>query len=107
MKSRVVCLVVLSVLASATMASAQTADINFLASQQTIEGFGGSTAWMPQMSTAQVNALYGTGSGQLGLSILRVRIDPSSTTGGANWAMELANAQQAITAEPSVHVFAT
>jgi glucuronoarabinoxylan endo-1,4-beta-xylanase len=89
------------------MASAQTADINFLASQQTIEGFGGSTAWMPQMSTAQVNALYGTGSGQLGLSILRVRIDPSSTTGGGNWATELANSQEAIATGSNVKVIAT
>jgi glucuronoarabinoxylan endo-1,4-beta-xylanase len=50
---------------------------------------------MPQFSTAEANALFGTGSGQLGLSILRVRIDPSSTTGGSNWATELANAQMA------------
>ena len=49
------------------------------------------------MSTAQADALYGnSGSQQLGLSILRVRMDPSPDPGGhANWATELNNAQQA------------
>jgi glucuronoarabinoxylan endo-1,4-beta-xylanase len=89
------------------LAGAQTATVNFNTTYQTIHGFGGSTAWMPQMSTAQVNALYGTGSGQLGMSILRVRIDPSSTTGGSNWATELANAQEAQAAGSGVLVIAT
>jgi len=77
------------------LAGAQTATINFATTYQTIRGFGGSEAWMPQFSTGLVNALYGTGSSDLGLSILRLRIDPSSTTGGSNWATELANAQEA------------
>ena len=104
MKLRAVFLIVLSALASAAIASAQTADIDFGTSEQTIRGFGGSTAWMPQMSTAQADALFGTGSGQLGLSILRVRIDYSSTTGGANWATELANAQEAIALGANVNL---
>jgi len=83
------------------------ATIDFGTTYQTIRGFGGSTAWMPQMSTALASALYGTASGQIGLSILRVRIDPTSTTGGANWATELANAQEAIAAGSSVSVIAT
>ena len=107
MKLRVLCTVVIAALAFAAIASAQTADINFGTTYQTIRGFGGSTAWMPQMSTAQANALYGTGSGQLGLSILRVRIDYTSTTGGSNWATELANAKEAIAAGKNVIVFAT
>ena len=69
--------------------------VDFGTSNQTIRGFGGAEAWMPQFTTAQANALFGTSSGQLGLSILRLRIDPSSTTGGSNWAVELANAQAA------------
>ena len=77
------------------LAGAQTATVNFDTTFQTIRGFGGSEAWMPQFSTGLVNALYGTGSGDLGLTILRLRIDPSSTTGGSNWATELANAQEA------------
>ena len=77
------------------LAGAQTATVNFATTSQTIRGFGGSESWMPQFSTGLVNALYGTGSNELGLSILRVRIDPSSTTGGSNWATELANAKEA------------
>ncbi len=77
------------------LAGAQTT-VNFATTFQTIRGFGGAEAWMPQLTTAQLNALFGnTGSGELGLSILRLRIDPSSTTGGSNWATELANAQGA------------
>jgi glucuronoarabinoxylan endo-1,4-beta-xylanase len=77
------------------LAGAQTATVNFATTFQTIRGFGGAESWMPQFPTAEVNALYGTGTNELGLSILRVRIDPSSTTGGSNWATELANAQEA------------
>ena len=77
------------------LAGAQTATINFGTTFQTIRGFGGSESWMPQFPTAEANALFGTGAGELGLSILRVRIDPSSTTGGSNWATELANAKEA------------
>jgi len=68
------------------------ATVDFGTTYQTIRGFGGSTAWMPELSTAQANTLFGNGSGQLGLSILRVRIDPGGT---ANWATELGNAQEA------------
>ena len=77
------------------LAGAQTATVDFGTTYQTIRGFGGSEAWMPQFSSALANALYGTASGDLGLTILRLRIDPSSTTGGSNWATELANAKQA------------
>ena len=55
---------------------AQTATINIAANQQTIDGFGFSTAWTPAMSSAQGNILFGRGSGQLGFSLLRIRIDP-------------------------------
>ena len=87
-----------TILMASAMASAQsTAAISFGSPQQIIRGFGGAESWMPQFSTTQANALFGTGSGQLGLSILRVRIDPSSTTGGSNWATERANALAAHT----------
>jgi O-glycosyl hydrolase len=89
-------------------APAGTATIDFGTTEQTIRGFGGSTAFMPQISSGQASALYGNGTGQLGLSILRVRIDPSSTTGGAsNWGTELANAQAALAVNPNAIVFAT
>ena len=70
--------------------------VDFGTTEQTIRGFGGSTAFMGPMSSGQANALFGDGTGQIGLSILRVRIDPSYTVGGlANWGAELTNAQEA------------
>lgn len=72
------------------------ATVDFGVTNQTIRGFGGSSAWISNFSSGQADALFGSGSGQLGLSILRVRIDPSSDTGGAaNWGTELHNAQMA------------
>ena len=84
-----------------------SATIDFGSSNQTIRGFGGADAWMPVMPAAEVNALFGTGANQIGLSILRVRIDPSSTTGGTNWDTEVSNAKGAIAAGSNVIVIAT
>jgi glucuronoarabinoxylan endo-1,4-beta-xylanase len=47
---------------------------------------------MPQLTSNQANTLFGSSPGQLGLSILRVRIDPG---GSGNWGTELGNAQEA------------
>jgi glucuronoarabinoxylan endo-1,4-beta-xylanase len=77
------------------MAGAQTATINYAATKQTIRGFGGSTGFQPALTNAEAETIFGTGSGQLGLSLLRVRIDDSSTTGGSNWAQSLSDAQLA------------
>jgi glucuronoarabinoxylan endo-1,4-beta-xylanase len=90
------------------MASAQTTDsINFNTTYQTIRGFGTSTAWQPVLNSTQANNLFGVGAGQVGFTILRSRIDPSSTTGGSNWATERSNAQQAQSINSQVIVFAT
>lgn len=92
----------------AVCVSAQTTDaINFNTTYQTIRGFGTSTAWQPVLNSTQANNLFGTGQGEIGLTILRSRIDPSSTTGGANWQTELQNAQQAQSINSQVIVFAT
>ncbi len=92
----------------AVCAGAQTTDsINFNTTYQTIRGFGTSTAWQPVLNSTQANNLFGTGQGEIGLTILRSRIDPSSTTGGANWQTELQNAQQAQSINSQVIVFAT
>lgn len=62
--------------------------------QQTIRGFGGSSAWLGALPASEMNTLFGNAdSTQLGLSILRVRIDPA---GSSKWADELQNAQNAI-----------
>lgn len=74
-----------------------TIAVDFGTTYQTIRGFGGSEAWSGVMPSNQINALYGTGSGQLGLTIMRVRIAPAtwnSTAGTADttqWTAELAN----------------
>jgi glucuronoarabinoxylan endo-1,4-beta-xylanase len=81
--------------------------IDFGTVYQTIRGFGGSDAWMPVMPSAEVNALFGTGSNQIGLSILRGRIDPSSTAPGSQWDAEVTNAQNAIAAGSGVSIIAT
>jgi glucuronoarabinoxylan endo-1,4-beta-xylanase len=92
----------------AVCAGAQTTDsINFNTTYQTIRGFGTSTAWQPVLNSTQANNLFGIGQGEIGLTILRSRIDPSSTTGGANWQTELQNAQQAQSINSQVIVFAT
>jgi len=84
-----------------------TATVDFGTSNQTIRGFGGADAWINLSGAAEANALFGTGSGQIGLSILRVRIDPSSTTAGSQWDQEVANAQIAIAAGSNVSIIAT
>src|SRR5581483_4682229 len=71
-------------------AHAQTATINIASNLQTIDGFGFSTAWTPAMTSAQGNTLFGTSSGQLGFSLLRVRIDPNES-----WGNEPSNAATA------------
>jgi glucuronoarabinoxylan endo-1,4-beta-xylanase len=52
--------------------------------QQVIRGFGGANIlqWRPDMTSDQVQKAFGSGAGQIGLSILRLRI-PYDTTGGA------------------------
>jgi len=77
-------------LALSSSGLAQTATINIAANQQTIDGFGFSTAWTPAMTSAQGNVLFGTSSGQLGFSLLRVRIDPNES-----WGNEPSNATTA------------
>jgi O-glycosyl hydrolase len=89
--------------------------VNFGTTYQTIRGFGGSTAWLGQMSPAVSTALFGANG--LNLSILRVRIDPegSPTGGGASgdpyetseWDYEAANGKAAVAANPNAIVFAT
>lgn len=69
---------------------AQTAFIDVGKNLQTIDGFGFSTAWTPAMTSAQGSTLFGTGAGQLGFSLLRVRIDPNE-----HWGNEPANASMA------------
>jgi O-glycosyl hydrolase len=88
-----------------------TTTVDFGTTYQTIRGFGGSTAWLGELTTQQATALFSTTSG-LGLSILRVRIDPTGSAATnnwatTNWAQELTNAQEAQAANPNAIVFAS
>ncbi len=82
--------------------------VNFANVHQSIRGFGGAEAWMGTSTVSPaINALFGTGNNQIGLSILRLRIDPSSTSAGTQWDSELTNAQNAIAAGSNVSIIAT
>jgi O-glycosyl hydrolase len=77
--------------------------IDFGSSLQTIRGFGGSSAWISNFTSSKADTLFGNANNQqMGLSLLRVRIDPG---GSSNWGQELNNAQLAIARGASV--FAT
>lgn len=65
--------------------------INASGVRQVIRGFGGSSAWHGAMSDNEFNSLFSNGnSQQVGLSILRIRIDPNQ-----DWSAELSNAWKA------------
>lgn len=78
-----------------------TATVDFGTAGQVIRGFGGSEAWSGVMPATQISTLYGTGSTDLGLSIMRVRIAPatwnttSQTADTTQWTAELTNAKAA------------
>ncbi|MGA3370953.1 MAG: glycoside hydrolase family 30 beta sandwich domain-containing protein [Terracidiphilus sp.] len=95
MKLRTLFAAASAILFAAGAAGAQTATVDFGTTEQTIRGFGGSTGFQPALTSAEAATIFGTGSGQLGLSMLRVRIDDSSTTGGSNWAQSLSDGQLA------------
>jgi glucuronoarabinoxylan endo-1,4-beta-xylanase len=76
-------------------------NVDFSKTYQTIDGFGGSSAWCGALSDAIMDGLYKNGSNQVGFTILRLRIDPSSS----KWADEKSNATKAKTR--GAMVFAT
>lgn len=49
--------------------------------QQVIRGFGGINmpGWIPDLTTAQVQEAFGTGTGQIGMTILRIRVSYDSS----------------------------
>jgi O-glycosyl hydrolase len=66
------------ILAFSTPSSAQVANIDAGNVKQDIDGFGASTAWHGQLSDREADAAFRNDSvNQLGLSILRIRIDPN------------------------------
>jgi len=74
-------------------AAAQSVTINPSTTYQTVRGFGGfnGAGWIADLTPAQIDSAFGTGGGQIGLSIMRMRIDPSSS----NWKLQVPAAQLA------------
>lgn len=79
---------------------ASTATVDFGTTEQTIRGFGVSEAWYG-LSTSKIQTLYGTDSGKLGLSIMRLRIAPTTwdsstqTADTSAWTYELTSGKTA------------
>src|SRR5262245_31491920 len=69
---------------------AATASVDLSGVRQTIRGSGGASAWLGQLTDAEMNTLFGSGPGTVGLSIIRLRIAPDR-----NWTDELQNARKA------------
>ena len=63
-------------------AQTQTAVINWANFHQVIDGFGAATGEGSSLSSAQHSFLFGTGPGQLGLSLLRAQITDNSEAPG-------------------------
>ncbi|WJV54348.1 glycoside hydrolase family 30 beta sandwich domain-containing protein [Prodigiosinella aquatilis] len=80
-------------LAMAGAAHASTVNINTDVGYQVVRGFGGmnGSGWINDLTTAQVNTAFGNNSGQMGLSIMRMRIDPDSS----HWNLQVASASKA------------
>jgi glucuronoarabinoxylan endo-1,4-beta-xylanase len=70
-----------------------TVSIDLASTQQTIRGFGAANIlpWRPDMTVDEVNKAFGTADGQLGFTILRLRV-PSDTS---EFALQVATAQLA------------
>lgn len=76
-----------------SQAIAQSVNINASTEYQTITGFGGmnGAGWIGDLSASQIETAFGSGEGQVGLSIMRMRIDPNS----ANWNIQVQSAVRA------------
>ncbi|SHO56153.1 glycoside hydrolase family 30 protein [Vibrio quintilis] len=91
-----------SVLTSCAVWSA-TVNVNLNQTYQEIDGFGGMNApgWIADLTSGQAKTAFGTGNGQLGLSIMRMRIDPDSN----QWSKQVPIAKYA--ASKNVKLLAT
>ncbi|EPX64558.1 Xylanase [Cystobacter fuscus DSM 2262] len=74
-------------------ASAQDIVIDPSKTHQVIRGFGGMNGpgWIDDLTPAQIDLAFGSDVGQLGLSIMRMRIDPSNS----RWNLQVPSAARA------------
>jgi len=75
-------------LVHSTQAGTCTVDWNNV--HQRIDGFGACSAYAPTMTSAQAATFFGTNSGQMGLSLWRIKINEDNS-----WSTETANAAYA------------
>ncbi len=82
---------------------AQTVNINLGEEHQLIRGFGGINfpGWIDDLNESQRATAFGNGDNQLGLSVLRIHVDPNESA----WSREVATAQYA--AKQGAYVFAS
>ncbi|MCL6590630.1 MAG: hypothetical protein K6U80_11800 [Firmicutes bacterium] len=68
--------------------------VNLTDTKQTIRGFGGMNhpVWISDLTDSQRTTAFGNGTGQIGMSILRIHVDEDSN----NWSKEIATAQRAV-----------
>ncbi len=69
---------------NASTVTRAAAAVNLTGIQQIIDGFGAATVWNGQLSDAEMDASFGNGTGQMGLTICRIRFDPSGPGGADN-----------------------
>ncbi|MGV7207180.1 glycoside hydrolase family 30 protein [Oxalobacteraceae bacterium A2-2] len=81
MKKTMYAMLLGATLLAAGPAAAQVVTINPATTYQVIRGFGGFNGpdWIADLTTAQVDTAFGTGTGQIGLSVMRMRISPDSS----------------------------
>ncbi|AYH48242.1 xylanase [Dickeya fangzhongdai] len=86
--------VFVSATAGSFSAAADTVKIDAKINYQTIQGFGGMSGvgWINDLTTEQINTAFGSDVDQIGLSIMRIRIDPDSS----KWNIQLPSARQAV-----------
>ena len=79
---------------SAGQANAQSVEVYTDSTAQTIRGFGAAFIefWQPDLTADQVQNAFGMGDGELGLSILRLGINPNPS----QWSENLEAAQKAV-----------
>lgn len=82
-------------LLAASLVSAADVTVDLNTTFQTIDGFGGmqDKGWTSyNLTTADRNLLYGTGPGQIGLTIMRIRINENQSA----WGNDLVDAKDAV-----------
>jgi glucuronoarabinoxylan endo-1,4-beta-xylanase len=75
------------------VSSIATTVVNLDSVHQIIRGFGAANIlqWRPDMTDSEIAAAFGTGDGQLGFTILRLRVQPNSN----EWSINVSTAKKA------------